>query len=136
MQQGKEPPCFLQCFNGGMIVHAGKREEEEENTQSKHFNISAFYSSYLSNAIPDIFVCKEQWLFNALVMQIIYYFTRKIGFIVCQQYFVFPACSLKSGSSLKLNVYYDKTSTAEDSHLCAEIFQVTISEMQSNIWYV
>ncbi|XP_041421761.1 supervillin isoform X2 [Xenopus laevis] len=32
--QGKEPPCFLQCFQGGMIVHAGRREEEEENTQS------------------------------------------------------------------------------------------------------
>ncbi|XP_056148674.1 supervillin-like [Lampris incognitus] len=35
VQQGKEPPCFLHCFNGGMIVHAGKREEEEENTQSE-----------------------------------------------------------------------------------------------------
>uniref|UniRef100_A0A673MV40 Supervillin-like n=1 Tax=Sinocyclocheilus rhinocerous TaxID=307959 RepID=A0A673MV40_9TELE len=34
VQQGKEPPCFLQCFNGGMIVHAGKREEEEENAQN------------------------------------------------------------------------------------------------------
>ncbi|XP_073773443.1 supervillin a isoform X31 [Danio rerio] len=34
VQQGKEPPCFLQCFNGGMIVHAGKREEEEDNTQN------------------------------------------------------------------------------------------------------
>lgn len=33
--QGKEPPCFLQCFNGSMIVHCGKREEEEENIQSK-----------------------------------------------------------------------------------------------------
>ncbi|KAG8573570.1 hypothetical protein GDO81_012457 [Engystomops pustulosus] len=32
--QGKEPPCFLQCFKGGMIVHAGRREEEEENVQS------------------------------------------------------------------------------------------------------
>uniref|UniRef100_A0A8C4YLD2 Supervillin n=1 Tax=Gopherus evgoodei TaxID=1825980 RepID=A0A8C4YLD2_9SAUR len=32
--QGKEPPCFLQCFQGGMVVHAGRREEEEENTQS------------------------------------------------------------------------------------------------------
>uniref|UniRef100_A0A8B9LEK0 Supervillin a n=1 Tax=Astyanax mexicanus TaxID=7994 RepID=A0A8B9LEK0_ASTMX len=32
--QGKEPPCFLQCFNGGMIVHAGKREEEEDNAQN------------------------------------------------------------------------------------------------------
>ncbi|XP_045907637.1 supervillin-like isoform X3 [Micropterus dolomieu] len=35
VQQEKEPPCFLQCFNGRMIVHAGKREEEEENTQSE-----------------------------------------------------------------------------------------------------
>ncbi|KAM9791401.1 supervillin isoform 8-T9 [Syngnathus typhle] len=35
VQQGKEPPCFLQCFNGGMIIHAGKREEEEENIQSE-----------------------------------------------------------------------------------------------------
>ncbi|XP_017266435.1 supervillin-like isoform X4 [Kryptolebias marmoratus] len=35
VQQGKELPCFLQCFNGGMIVHAGKREEEEENTQNE-----------------------------------------------------------------------------------------------------
>ncbi|XP_016147590.1 supervillin-like [Sinocyclocheilus grahami] len=34
VQQGKEPPCFLQCFNGGMIVHSGKREEEEENIQN------------------------------------------------------------------------------------------------------
>ncbi|XP_069067373.1 supervillin isoform X6 [Pleurodeles waltl] len=33
--QGKEPPCFLQCFKGGMIVHTGRREEEEENTQSE-----------------------------------------------------------------------------------------------------
>ncbi|KAL7856825.1 hypothetical protein SRHO_G00157240 [Serrasalmus rhombeus] len=35
VQQGKEPPCFLQCFNGGMIIHAGKREEEEENVQNE-----------------------------------------------------------------------------------------------------
>ncbi|XP_071231616.1 supervillin-like isoform X5 [Salvelinus alpinus] len=34
VQQGKELPCFLQCFNGGMIIHCGKREEEEENTQT------------------------------------------------------------------------------------------------------
>lgn len=40
VQQGKEPPAFLQCFNGGMIIHAGKREEEEENTQSKHLQAS------------------------------------------------------------------------------------------------
>uniref|UniRef100_A0A8C7S2A1 HP domain-containing protein n=1 Tax=Oncorhynchus mykiss TaxID=8022 RepID=A0A8C7S2A1_ONCMY len=35
VQQGKEPPCFLQCFNGGMIIHGGKREEEEENIQTE-----------------------------------------------------------------------------------------------------
>ncbi|XP_072569714.1 supervillin a isoform X11 [Paramormyrops kingsleyae] len=35
VQQGKEPPCFLQCFSGGMIVHSGKREEEEENVQNE-----------------------------------------------------------------------------------------------------
>uniref|UniRef100_A0AAY4ATW9 HP domain-containing protein n=1 Tax=Denticeps clupeoides TaxID=299321 RepID=A0AAY4ATW9_9TELE len=35
VQQGKEPACFLQCFNGGMILHAGKREEEEENIQNE-----------------------------------------------------------------------------------------------------
>ncbi|XP_034090401.1 supervillin a isoform X14 [Gymnodraco acuticeps] len=33
VQQGKEPPCFLQCFKGGMVVHSGRREEEE-NSQS------------------------------------------------------------------------------------------------------
>ena len=25
MEQGKEPPCFLQLFGGKMVVHAGKR---------------------------------------------------------------------------------------------------------------
>uniref|UniRef100_UPI0037E81915 supervillin a isoform X9 n=1 Tax=Semicossyphus pulcher TaxID=241346 RepID=UPI0037E81915 len=34
VQQGKEPPCFLQCFKGGMVVHSGKREEEEESSQN------------------------------------------------------------------------------------------------------
>ncbi|XP_040611284.1 supervillin isoform X6 [Mesocricetus auratus] len=33
--QGKEPPCFLQCFQGGMVVHSGRREEEEDNVQSE-----------------------------------------------------------------------------------------------------
>ena len=32
--EGKEPPCFVQLFrNTGMIVHIGKREEEETNTK-------------------------------------------------------------------------------------------------------
>ena len=36
--QGKEPPCFVQLFrNTGMIVHIGKREEEETNTEGTCF---------------------------------------------------------------------------------------------------
>ncbi|CAE1282568.1 SVIL [Acanthosepion pharaonis] len=31
--QGKEPPCFMNLFQGQMVVHIGKREEEETNTQ-------------------------------------------------------------------------------------------------------
>lgn len=45
--QGKEPPCFLQCFQGGMIVHAGRREEEEENAQSKLLLVKSFYPKFL-----------------------------------------------------------------------------------------
>ncbi|XP_053715034.1 supervillin a isoform X2 [Synchiropus splendidus] len=37
--QGKEPPCFLQCFKGGMIVHAGKREEEEEENSQNDWRL-------------------------------------------------------------------------------------------------
>ncbi|KAJ8272470.1 hypothetical protein GJAV_G00089460 [Gymnothorax javanicus] len=33
--QGKEPPCFLQCFSGGMIIHSGRREEEEESAMNE-----------------------------------------------------------------------------------------------------
>lgn len=64
VQQGKEPPCFLQCFNGGMIVHAGKREEEEEeeNTQSKHLNASAIILLYI---VPTF--SARHCLFRALV---------------------------------------------------------------------
>ncbi|XP_056262421.1 supervillin isoform X3 [Pseudoliparis swirei] len=29
--QGKEPPCFLQLFQGGLVVHKGKREEPWTN---------------------------------------------------------------------------------------------------------
>lgn len=25
--QGNEPPCFLQLFQGGLVIHKGKREE-------------------------------------------------------------------------------------------------------------
>ena len=33
VDQGKEPPAFNRLFKGKMIVHRGKREEEETNTQ-------------------------------------------------------------------------------------------------------
>lgn len=41
VQQGKEPPCFLQCFGGGMIVHSGKREEDEENIHSNGSSVAS-----------------------------------------------------------------------------------------------
>lgn len=31
--QGKEPPCFLNLFEGSMVVHIGKREDASTNTQ-------------------------------------------------------------------------------------------------------
>ncbi|TSK14619.1 Supervillin [Bagarius yarrelli] len=31
--QGKEPPCFLQLFNGGLIIHRGSREDSDKNTE-------------------------------------------------------------------------------------------------------
>ncbi|XP_060717028.1 supervillin isoform X2 [Tachysurus vachellii] len=30
--QGKEPPCFLQLFNGGLVIHRGSREDSGKNT--------------------------------------------------------------------------------------------------------
>ncbi|XP_077086358.1 supervillin-like [Siphateles boraxobius] len=30
--QGKEPPCFLQLFKGGLIIHRGSREDSFNNT--------------------------------------------------------------------------------------------------------
>ncbi|XP_030610394.1 supervillin [Archocentrus centrarchus] len=32
--QGKEPPCFLQLFQGGLIIHKGSRENSTNNTGS------------------------------------------------------------------------------------------------------
>uniref|UniRef100_A0A667YY86 Supervillin c n=1 Tax=Myripristis murdjan TaxID=586833 RepID=A0A667YY86_9TELE len=29
--QGKEPPCFLQLFRGGLVIHKGRREEASAN---------------------------------------------------------------------------------------------------------
>ncbi|MBN3296526.1 SVIL protein, partial [Amia calva] len=30
--QGKEPPCFLQMFKGGMVIHKGSRDDDAHNT--------------------------------------------------------------------------------------------------------
>ena len=38
MIQGKEPPAFLQLFDGRMVIHIGKREEEETNTSGKIYS--------------------------------------------------------------------------------------------------
>ncbi|XP_051774863.1 supervillin-like isoform X3 [Erpetoichthys calabaricus] len=33
VSQGKEPPCFLQLFQGGLVIHSGCRERESTNSQ-------------------------------------------------------------------------------------------------------
>ncbi|XP_058509127.1 supervillin isoform X2 [Solea solea] len=35
--QGKEPPCFLQLFQGGLVIHRGKREEDSTNAAWRLF---------------------------------------------------------------------------------------------------
>ncbi|KAG7504626.1 supervillin-like isoform X3 [Solea senegalensis] len=35
--QGKEPPCFLQLFQGGLVIHRGKREEASTNAAWRLF---------------------------------------------------------------------------------------------------
>lgn len=32
VSEGKEPPCFLQLFQGGLIVHKGSREDFANKT--------------------------------------------------------------------------------------------------------
>lgn len=32
VSEGKEPPCFLQLFQGGLIVHKGSREDGANKT--------------------------------------------------------------------------------------------------------
>ncbi|XP_028285966.1 supervillin-like [Parambassis ranga] len=32
VSQGKEPPCFLQLFQGGLIIHMGSRDNSADNT--------------------------------------------------------------------------------------------------------
>ncbi|XP_037547361.1 supervillin [Nematolebias whitei] len=34
VSQGKEPPCFLQLFQGGLVIHKGSREDTSNNTGS------------------------------------------------------------------------------------------------------
>ncbi|XP_049416405.1 supervillin isoform X2 [Epinephelus fuscoguttatus] len=35
--QGQEPPCFLQLFQGGLVIHKGKREEVSTNAEWRLF---------------------------------------------------------------------------------------------------
>ncbi|KAM9345570.1 supervillin isoform 2-T2 [Symphorus nematophorus] len=35
--QGKEPPCFLQLFQGGLVIHKGKREEATDSAEWRLF---------------------------------------------------------------------------------------------------
>ncbi|XP_024128826.1 supervillin isoform X3 [Oryzias melastigma] len=35
--QGEEPPCFLQLFQGGLVIHKGKREETSTNAEWRLF---------------------------------------------------------------------------------------------------
>eukprot|EP00794_Sanderia_malayensis_P017442 gene17442-19186_t len=48
--QGKEPPCFLNLFDGGMIVHAGKRQTQA--TKSNYSDRSAVRFYCVRNEIP------------------------------------------------------------------------------------
>uniref|UniRef100_A0A674BMI6 Supervillin d n=1 Tax=Salmo trutta TaxID=8032 RepID=A0A674BMI6_SALTR len=34
--QGKEPPCFLQLFQGGLVIQKGSREDDEESERGWH----------------------------------------------------------------------------------------------------
>ncbi|CAF98827.1 unnamed protein product, partial [Tetraodon nigroviridis] len=54
VQQGKEPPCFLQCFKGGMVVHSGKREEEEEENCQSVSTLSSARTSLSSHLGADL----------------------------------------------------------------------------------
>lgn len=35
VSEGKEPPCFLQLFQGGLIVHKGSRDDGANKTGEK-----------------------------------------------------------------------------------------------------
>lgn len=46
--QGKEPPCFLQLFKGGLVIHKGKQEEASINTGGVK---SAWFSVHFSSLL-------------------------------------------------------------------------------------
>lgn len=37
--QGKEPPCFLQLFQGGLVIHKGKREDASTNAAAAEWRL-------------------------------------------------------------------------------------------------
>lgn len=54
MSEGKEPPCFLQLFQGGLIIHKGSREDSANNTgkkQNMHCNTADLCRGFGSNTL-------------------------------------------------------------------------------------
>ncbi|CAL1545203.1 unnamed protein product, partial [Lymnaea stagnalis] len=57
--QGKEYPCFLNLFNGSMVVHIGKREDPATNTQGA-WRLYCLRGDYENEAcLVEIPVCLE-----------------------------------------------------------------------------
>lgn len=64
--QGKEPPCFLQLFQGGLVIHKGKREETSTNTGT--FSSACFLLILLIHVLKclyfTVFLVAEWRLFS------------------------------------------------------------------------
>lgn len=53
--QGKEPPCFLQLFHGGLVIHKSKRDEvPSAGIVQPYFNRSAAISLFLSCDLKEL----------------------------------------------------------------------------------
>lgn len=60
VSQGKEPPCFLQLFQGGLVIHKGKREEATDAGTARPYlclprSVSLVWSCDLKETF--LFVC-------------------------------------------------------------------------------
>lgn len=59
VSQGKEPPCFLQLFQGGLVIHKGMREQA--SAKAGEFRV-------LWNIFPLIHTGKEAVIFNVFLV--------------------------------------------------------------------